>query len=93
MSPGAVASPHPRRRSSQSEIGRSPLQLACRFGANSCHPLFLFDRLVGVSGSLRPRDYLRKSLDRNTTGRSAWACSSKNLRDARSSMTSRSRKN
>jgi hypothetical protein len=26
-----------------------------------------------------------KSVDRNTTGRSAWACSSKNLRDARSS--------
>jgi hypothetical protein len=26
-------------------------------------------------------DYLKKSLDRNTTGRSAWTCSSKNLRD------------
>jgi hypothetical protein len=38
-------------------------------------------------------DYLKKSLDRNTTGRSAWACPSKNLRDARSSRTSRSRIN
>ena len=38
-------------------------------------------------------DYLKKSLDRNTTGRSAWTCSSKNLRDARSSITSRSRIN
>ena len=38
-------------------------------------------------------DYLMKSLDRNTTGRSACACSSKNLRDARSSITSRSRIN
>ena len=34
-----------------------------------------------------------KSLDRNTTGRSAWACSSKNLRDARSSIVSRNRIN
>src|SRR5262249_59740628 len=38
-------------------------------------------------------DYLMKSLDRKTTGRSAWTCSSKNLRDARSSITSRSRTN
>jgi hypothetical protein len=37
--------------------------------------------------------YLTKSLARNTTGRSAWACSSKNLRDARSSIISRSRIN
>jgi hypothetical protein len=38
-------------------------------------------------------DYPEKSLDRSSTGRSAWACSSKNLRDARSSITSRSRIN
>jgi hypothetical protein len=38
-------------------------------------------------------DYLTKSLARNTTGRSAWAFSSKNLRDARSSIISRSRIN
>jgi len=38
-------------------------------------------------------DYLEKSLARNTTGRSAWAFSSRNLRDARSSITSRSRMN
>jgi hypothetical protein len=39
----------------------------------------------------RSVDYLEKWLARNTTGRSAWAFSSKNLRDARSSITSRSR--
>ena len=38
-------------------------------------------------------DYLAKSLDRNTIGRSAWVCPSENLRDARSSITSRSRIN
>lgn len=37
--------------------------------------------------------YLEKSLDRNSKVRLAWACSSKNLRDARSSITSRSRMN
>ncbi len=41
----------------------------------------------------RSKRYLVKSLDRNTTGRSAWACSSKNFRDARSSITSRNRIN
>jgi hypothetical protein len=38
-------------------------------------------------------DYLEKSLDRSTTGRSAWACSSKYLRDARSSIAFRNRSN
>ena len=37
--------------------------------------------------------YLKKSLDRNTTGPSAWTGRSKNLRDARSSIASRSRRN
>ena len=36
---------------------------------------------------------MEKSLDRNITGRSALTCSSKNLRDACSSITSRSRIN
>jgi transposase InsO family protein len=37
--------------------------------------------------------YLKKSLDRNTTGPSASTDPSKNLRDARSSIASRSRTN
>ena len=40
-----------------------------------------------------PQCYLKKSLDRNTTGPSAWTGRSKNLRDARSSIASRSRRN
>ena len=47
----------------------------------------------GISAASGRSDYLEKSLDRNTTGRSAPLCSSKNLRDARSSITSRSRIN
>jgi hypothetical protein len=38
-------------------------------------------------------DYLEKSLDRNTIARSARTCSSRNLLDARSSITSRNRMN
>jgi len=45
------------------------------------------------NGASRRNDYREKSLDRNTTGRSAWNSSSKNFRDTRSSITSRNRMN
>jgi hypothetical protein len=43
--------------------------------------------------SVQRASYLKKSLDRNTTGPLASAGPSKNLRDARSSITSRRRAN
>src|SRR5262249_54994315 len=51
-------------------------------------------RLGGDLSSMKgSNDYLKKSLDRNTIARSAWVGSSKNLRDAHSSIPSRSRIN
>ena len=51
------------------------------------------NEVIGENGALRRNDYLEKSLDRNTTGRAALNCSSKNFRDARSSITLRNRIN
>jgi hypothetical protein len=76
---------------------RMPAQLLCpvlaRPGSDSTDEFRLLKH-CGRDGSSGGRGgYLKKSLDRNTTGPLASTGPSKNLRDARSSIASRSRTN
>jgi hypothetical protein len=62
-------------------------------------PIVVLTAVKSIAGAVTDRKfpssprYLKKSLDRSTTGPSAWTGRSKNLRDARSSIASRSRRN
>jgi len=87
------------RKAAERTIPRLSRRIGALMAAFSPQECANYLRHVGYATLTHDRNpllinnYLEKSMDRNTTGRSAWACSSKNLRDARSSITSRSRIN